>query len=245
MEAPAAGRPLAKVQVISCFRLNGRPSQRLFDHRVNVLPYVDAYENVGVTGQHKFLFPLQDYAAEIPREMRCRARGRWDDVEEDTSWQVDAGFKGRGRSMRRGERWVAEGESMGAESTGDGGTRGAGEGESMGAESRGGGGVGGGAGAVLRGGGTGGGGGEGGGGEGGGGGLESAGESVPQADAEFGPREFKKLLRAAGFRKQLGATGLGWARKQMLYRWPDGRQEVAILALRKLPLTPLTPLAQD
>ena len=28
------------------------------------------------TGLHKFLFPLQDYAAEIPREMRCSAQGR-------------------------------------------------------------------------------------------------------------------------------------------------------------------------
>jgi hypothetical protein len=44
-------RCYSKVQVISCFRLNGRPSQRLFDHRVNVLPYVDAYENIGVTGR--------------------------------------------------------------------------------------------------------------------------------------------------------------------------------------------------
>jgi len=48
----------------------------------------------------------------------------------------------------------------------------------------------------------------GGGGEGSGrsGGLESAGESVPpQPDADFGHREFKKVLKAAGFRKQARA----------------------------------------
>jgi hypothetical protein len=31
----------------------------------------------------------------------------------------------------------------------------------------------------------------------------------------------------------------------MLYWWPDGRLQLAILAMRELPLTPLTPLAQD
>jgi hypothetical protein len=40
----------------------------------------------------------------------------------------------------------------------------------------------------------------------------------------------------------MGVTGLGWSRKQMVYRWPDGRQELAILAMRNLPLTPI---AQD
>lgn len=29
----AAGRPLASIQVVSCYKLNGRKSQRLFDHR--------------------------------------------------------------------------------------------------------------------------------------------------------------------------------------------------------------------
>ena len=40
----AAGQPLASMQVVSCYTLNGRKSQRLFDHRVNLLPWWRLYK---------------------------------------------------------------------------------------------------------------------------------------------------------------------------------------------------------
>ena len=32
----ASGQPLASMHVVSCFKLNGRKSQRLFDHRAGI-----------------------------------------------------------------------------------------------------------------------------------------------------------------------------------------------------------------
>jgi len=45
---------------------------------VNLLPWVDKYENAGVTAVGKFMFPLLDYSASAPAEVECSAH--WDDA---------------------------------------------------------------------------------------------------------------------------------------------------------------------
>ena len=63
----AAGRPLKSINAVDCFALNGRTPQHLFNPTVNLLPYVDSYEWVGVTGLGRVVqFELMKFIFKTP-----------------------------------------------------------------------------------------------------------------------------------------------------------------------------------
>lgn len=184
----AAGQPLDKLQIVSCFSLNGRKSQRLFDHRVNILPWVDQYETAGVTGLGKFLFPVVEYHAEPPPDVRCsisRDRGLLQALMSNA--EAKGGFEkpdGSVPFMTEAGEWINDLDDLWSRVANAG--------------------------------------------------LSQRGDtSVSLVPVGLDRKGLKKLLERAGFRLNRGRG----RQKVLTFEWPDGREDFAYMATRKLPLT--------
>jgi hypothetical protein len=72
--AHRGGRPLHAVQAYSCVSLNGNRPQPLYMEAANLLPWVDHYEAVTITGVDHFLYPMVPRRAPIPEPLAAVCR---------------------------------------------------------------------------------------------------------------------------------------------------------------------------